>query len=742
MYGLNIDPFNPGGNPSPIELQQLGVQTVRFTFKDDSAGDHPDPDRVKFYRDKVQAYSEVGIRSLIILTNETYPGFPNTFPASDAAWHTYIRPYARRAGQLAQIFEAWQPILQVWNEPDLQPSPGYTPSMSEQQYAHMLERTYSTIKAINSSLVVITAGLASGSPAWLNTVIQALGGELRADAVALHPYGQRPEPDWPTPDYGVGYVGDFLNGYLQVTSLPLTITEVGERHLSLEGQAEFLRRFYSTVITDFSEEVHDIHWFCYSDNMVSGYGLLTEHGQRKPAYFSYRDIATQPSAVLADTIVSDVRPNQTSIIENSQVTFEAMVKNIGGSITADIVGVAFLVDGNYITYGTTTPIGAGESRLIRSVSTWTATPGEHTLIAVVDDVNRYPEASENNNSLQKTFRVRPSSPPSLSDVVVEDIAFERDETDRVRLAALIANKGESQTGDIVGVAFFVDDQYVTFGTTPPIPAGDSQVVSAIQTLNLTGSHKITAFVDDVNRFPEENEENNIRTEHIDFGGLQPSLADAIVAAITIGNGRIIEGDQVTFEALIRNIGSAQTNDIVGVAFLVDGQYITFGTTEAIPAGESRLVPAISTWQATAGSHRVTAVVDDINRFPELSETNNQLEQLFEVFVPDQVNLPDSMVSDIGFETEASGKILLTATVSNIGTLATPDLVGVAFFVDGQYRTYGITQSMAPNTVKVIHAVEPLSLQGKHTIMAIVDDVNRYDEISHQNNVLVRELTFG
>jgi hypothetical protein len=33
------------------------------------------------------------------------------------------------------------------------------------------------------------------------------------------------------------------------------------------------------------------------------------------------------------------------------------------------------------------------------------------------------------------------------------------------------------------------------------------------------------------------------------------------------------------------------------------------------------------------------------------------------------------------------------------------------------------------------------LKGKHIITAIVDDVNRYDEISHRNNALTQEITF-
>jgi hypothetical protein len=49
-----------------------------------------------------------------------------------------------------------------------------------------------------------------------------------ADIVAFHPYGQRPEPDWPHPDSFFGYVGNLLNGYFEAgQGRKLWITEMG-----------------------------------------------------------------------------------------------------------------------------------------------------------------------------------------------------------------------------------------------------------------------------------------------------------------------------------------------------------------------------------------------------------------------------------------------------------------------------------------------------------------------------------
>jgi uncharacterized lipoprotein YddW (UPF0748 family) len=49
--------------------------------------------------------------------------------------------------------------------------------------------------------------------------------------------------------------------------------------------------------------------------------------------------------------------------------------------------------------------------------------------------------------------------------------------------------------------------------------------------------------------------------------------------------------------------------------------------------------------------------------------------------------------------------------------------------------------MDAGATETIRAVQSLSLEGTHRVKAIVDDVNRYDEISHQNNMLERELSF-
>lgn len=1120
MYNLNIDPANPAGNPNTSELRSLGVRATRYSYKDASGGSQPNPQRLNFYTQHLQQLAAAKIEALVILTYQTYPGAPSG-TATDAQWDAYITAFAARAGQLAKALAPLNPTFQVWNEPDLPPHPEYIRTMTPAAFGRMLRRTYDAIKANAPQARVVAAGLGSGNWNWLSQVISSQQGVLPADAFAIHPYGQRPEPNWPTPTWGFGYVGDLIRNYSRVTNLPMIISEIGDGTSPAAQQAEYLRRFYQTITTQFAWAVESVYWFCYSDGMVTPFGLRDAAGQPKPAYSTFQSIATAalpekqpnlmtltaivnkadyqsmvanytqkpeiaadlrvngmlyrqgqigycnttslnypkkgfkikfskkqlyqgntrridlsgsytdkslirerlsfdlfnrtralastawhvdysirsregellergvytgldhldeyfyrnhqrqigqlyranggtvngvfvgatldpqppdsypilyakdhpedddfsplnafirtfnswdaanisqyldslldvepyldwlavntlvqandnydknyyahrrpdnkweispwdydltwgrnwnddcdglcddlseetsikgsnqmsnqlskrvlnnptyyqkllarltellntefteaklfaridayyndiralvyqdtkkwptnaqfeqernrlkdwirrrrdflfteigaPPGQLPDTVVSAVGFNKSPLYQGDAVTFEATVRNIGGVSTNATVGVAFLVNGAYITYGTSPALEAGASRVIKAVSPWTASLGQHTLTAVVDDINRYPEVSETNNTLAIGFTVEPRPAPGLADTVVQDIVFERLNSGQIRLAALVVNAGSADTAAEVGVAFFVDDRYTTFGIIPPLKAGEAKTVRANDRLALTGSHKITAIVDDINRYPESNEQNNTRVEQIDFGQPpQPQLADVIILNATVGQGYFNAGDNVYFEAQVRNVGTAATGDVVGVAFFINGQQITYGSTGVMAAGETRLVRSVTTWRAVAGTHRLLAVADDVNRFPELSENNNSFELIFQVLPPGQANLPDSTLDAISFERDPSGQVILTATVSNIGGVTTPDVVGVGFFVNGQYVTYGINPPMAPGARQVIRAVRALSLRGKVTVTAIVDDINRYQEISTQNNALTQEMSF-
>jgi beta-glucosidase len=95
------------------------------------------------------------------------------------------------------------------------------------------------------------------------------------------------------------------------------------------------------------------------------------------------------------------------------------------------------------------------------------------------------------------------------------------------------------------------------------------------------------------------------------------------------------GDQVSFLALIvnRGTGASPAGIIHGISFNIDGTQVCWSgdLTNSIPAGgmafacSSGSSSGADTWTATAGTHTLTTIVDDINRIAECIETNNQLD---------------------------------------------------------------------------------------------------------------------
>lgn len=300
MYGLNIDPMNNYGNPSVSELRELGVQTVRFSYIDRQPSFHLDTVAFDIYNRKLRELKDNGIKSLIILTYDTYPGKP-AFTASDQEWANYISAYVVRCGQIAALFAQFKPAFQIWNEPDLAPAPGYEPSLREAVYGAMLVRTRAIIKTYSPGSPVIGAGLASGDPSWWRRVVQSQPGQALIDANALHPYGQRPEPDWPSPNWGFGYAGDLIRRYQAEFDGFWWITESGVKDVSDEMQAEYLRKMYKNINENYSASglhnpnggVKQVSWFCYSDGMVTPYGLVRGDSTRKPAWNAYRQISIE-----------------------------------------------------------------------------------------------------------------------------------------------------------------------------------------------------------------------------------------------------------------------------------------------------------------------------------------------------------------------------------------------------------------------------------------------------------------
>jgi subtilase family serine protease len=101
-------------------------------------------------------------------------------------------------------------------------------------------------------------------------------------------------------------------------------------------------------------------------------------------------------------------------VAGDRVQFTAVVRNQSAAAipVGTVIGVGFWLNGKYLTWGiNTSGLAAGATRSIAGANpaTWTATAGAQSILAHVDDVNRFPESNESNNTRTEAFTVGPAA---------------------------------------------------------------------------------------------------------------------------------------------------------------------------------------------------------------------------------------------------------------------------------------------------------------------------------------------
>lgn len=119
-------------------------------------------------------------------------------------------------------------------------------------------------------------------------------------------------------------------------------------------------------------------------------------------------------AVLPDMRVNAVWTDPATPQPGDAVRVFAEVQNAGNATTPDIVGVGFSVNGAgaHQWWSIGAPMAPGATATLQMDATWTPTsPGAHSLVAHVDDIDRFAELDEGNNAGQTTVTVGGGAPP-------------------------------------------------------------------------------------------------------------------------------------------------------------------------------------------------------------------------------------------------------------------------------------------------------------------------------------------
>ncbi|MDP1786772.1 Ig-like domain-containing protein, partial [Nitrosomonas sp.] len=301
----------------------------------------------------------------------------------------------------------------------------------------------------------------------------------------------------------------------------------------------------------------------------------------------------------------------------------------------------------------------------------------------------------------------------LPDVIVTSVSY----ADGI-FTSTVTNQGTAATpvGTVIGVGYSVNGNFRTWGAVAgPLAVGASVTIGTNGGPYIipNGTHTIMADVDDVNRFTESNETNNQLSQPVIVdGGTSPTVS------ITAPTGGVnVAGSSVTISA-----SAADDIGVSGVQFMLDGANL---------GAEVTTPPYAVTWDSTAvadGPHIITAVARD-------ADGNTATSAGVSVTVANTMLLPDVIVTSISY---ADG--IFTSTVTNQGAAATPvgTVIGVGYSVNGNFRTWGAVAGPLAVGASVTIGTKggPYIIpNGTHTIMADVDDVNRFTESNETNNQL-------
>jgi hypothetical protein len=177
-----------------------------------------------------------------------------------------------------------------------------------------------------------------------------------------------------------------------------------------------------------------------------------------------------------------------------------------------------------------------------------------------------------------------------------------------------------------------------------------------------------------------------------------ALPDVVVTAITWTPASIYPGSQVYFTAKVKNQGSASApgnGTSIGIGFSVDGVggFWSGGYTGPLAPGASVNLIAnggssVPYWIATAGTHQVTAIVDDINRFPEGNEGNNVLSVPFSTSVSNYAfNCGGLAVGSFAADAPYTSSLSTNTVTNSVSTTGVSNPAPQAVYQSERWRSF-------------------------------------------------------
>ncbi len=227
ILGVCVDAMNPFGGPKPADLGQLQwVRQVAF----------PGPTVAEYFFQLHMA----GFDTALVLGLES-------LGEDQSQWASLARGYVRTCRPS---------VVVVGNEMDAYllgvPSPSSW-SLRPPRYRQLVGEVMKGLNQVHPRPLVIGGGSVSGQPSWWQNVDPA---GLGLDGIDVHPYGKDPAE-----------ARQLLRLYKQY-GLPLYVLEWNRPAAEIGAYAQMLEE----------EDVQAGCFFCWSEGMVPGFGLVDPNG--------------------------------------------------------------------------------------------------------------------------------------------------------------------------------------------------------------------------------------------------------------------------------------------------------------------------------------------------------------------------------------------------------------------------------------------------------------------------------
>ena len=311
-FGMNINPNldSPGEiDYRDIDIDnQRGLGWVRYVYWASRNRRSGKEAYIKRYRELIKTYADAGIKTLLILHQDTYWG---NAPWDHGGWGVYAAAFGRECAEVASACSEFGDMVayQIYNEVDSgwgddaanpnKSAIGFPPD----KYGMILETAAESIRNVDPNATIVASGMKTGphnAVNYLKAVQAAIRKPLPVDALAYHPYGRRAKSQFDFVPFGT-LTDAFVPFKQAFPNLPVWLTEIGvpgHQHVFPPNRYPEISTFMDEAIGEFktthAQQVPVIIWFAWSDFSENS-GIITKDGRFKTsivdAYQKMRNIS-------------------------------------------------------------------------------------------------------------------------------------------------------------------------------------------------------------------------------------------------------------------------------------------------------------------------------------------------------------------------------------------------------------------------------------------------------------------